>query len=119
MSNLTDTAIAKVAHEINRAFCLAIGDTSQPTWEDAPDWQKNSAIAGVKIHMLNPDLTPQESHAAWLEHKVKDGWVYGPEKDSEKKTHPCVIAYEDLPLEQKAKDYLFKQVIHSLKELEV
>jgi hypothetical protein len=28
--------IAKVAHEVNRAYCQALGDFSQPKWEDAP-----------------------------------------------------------------------------------
>lgn len=28
--------IAQVAHEINRAYCQAIGDDSQPCWNDAP-----------------------------------------------------------------------------------
>lgn len=35
---------AKTAHEVNRAYCLSIGDISQPSWEDAPDWQKKSAV---------------------------------------------------------------------------
>ena len=39
--------IAKVCHEVNRAYCMSQGDGSQPRWEDAPDWQKQSAISGV------------------------------------------------------------------------
>lgn len=44
-------AIAKRAHEVNRAYCASIGDHSQPAWEDAPQWQKDSAIAGVRAHL--------------------------------------------------------------------
>ena len=41
--------IAQVAHEINQAYCEALGDNSQTSWEDAPQWQKESAVLGVKI----------------------------------------------------------------------
>ena len=103
--------IARVAHEVNRAYCLSLGDTSQPSWEDAPDWQKTSAINGVKFHMANPDATPEQSHEKWLEEKKVTGWKWGPVKDPEKKEHPCYIQYDRLPQEQKSKDYLFRGVI--------
>lgn len=32
--------VAHVAHEVNRAYCQSLGDNSQPTWEDAPHWQR-------------------------------------------------------------------------------
>jgi len=107
--------VAKVAHEINKAFCHSINDHSQPTWKDAPQWQKDSAIAGVQFHLDNPDASPSASHESWLKQKEADGWKYGEVKDAEKKEHPCFVPYENLPVEQRCKDYLFKQVIHSLK----
>jgi len=116
---MTNEQIAKVAHEINKAFCESIGDDSQPTWEDAPDWQKESAINGVQFHIDNPDALPSNSHESWLKQKEDEGWKYGPVKDPEKKEHPCFVPYDELPVEQKSKDYLFKQVIHSLKNLDV
>jgi hypothetical protein len=108
--------VAKIAHEINKAYCHAIGDYSQPTWQDAPEWQKSSAIKGVEFHILNPDAGPDASHVSWMKQKTEEGWKYGPIKDAEKKEHPCYVPYEDLPTEQKAKDYLFKQVVTSLRE---
>ncbi len=108
--------IAQVAHEINKSFCLSIGDNSQPTWEDAPQWQKDSAIAGVEFHLQNPEAKPSQSHESWLSQKEKDGWKYGPVKNAETKEHPCFVPYEQLPIEQQSKDYLFKQVVESLKK---
>lgn len=107
-------SIARVAHEVNRAYCLSLGDFTQPLWEDAPNWQRASAMEGVKKHLQNPSMSPAESHAAWSEQKVKDGWVYGPVKDAEKKEHPCLVEYADLPAEQRAKDYLFKGVVTAI-----
>ena len=106
--------IAQVAHEVNRAYCASLGDISQPAWADVPDWQRASALAGVDMHLANPDATPEASHLSWFEQKLADGWVFGEVKDPEKKEHPCMVAYEDLPAEQKAKDYLFRGVVHVL-----
>ena len=106
--------IAQVAHEINKAFCSSIGDDSQPEWKDAPQWQKDSAIVGVQFHLDNPDASPSASHESWLKQKTEEGWKYGEVKNPETKEHPCFVSYENLPVEQRSKDYLFKQVIHSL-----
>lgn len=113
MMNLID--IAQVAHSLNKAYCESIGDISQPTWEDAPEWQKSSAINGVSFHLQNPDATPEKSHESWLDQKRAEGWKYGEVKNADTKEHPCYLPYNELPTEQKAKDYIFRQTIHSLK----
>lgn len=110
--------IAKVAHEVNRAYCFALGDTSQVAWEDAPKWQRDSAINGVNFHLANPTAGPDHSHNEWLKEKRETGWKFGPVKDAEKKEHPCFVPYEELPVEQKAKDYLFRGVVHAMAHLD-
>lgn len=117
MNALYITSVARFAHEANRAYCAAIGDTSQLPWDQAPEWQKQSAIAGVEFHLANPESTPADSHNSWLAVKREDGWVYGPVKDAEKKEHPCMVAYDELPAEQKAKDYIFLCVVRQLEPL--
>lgn len=106
--------IAKIAHNVNRGYCLSIGDNSQPTWEEAPQWQKDSAIMGVKFH-LEAERSPSDSHNSWMKQKEEEGWKYGPVKDAEKKEHPCFVPYSELPKEQQTKDYLFKAVVDSFK----
>jgi len=106
--------IAKVCHEVNRVYCSSVGDNSQVTWDQAPEWQKESARAGVQF-ALNGS-TPEGLHKAWCEFKQNDGWVFGPVKDPEKKTHPCLVDYADLPPEQKVKDYLFQAIVESFKQ---
>ena len=81
--------IARVCHEANRALCIAFGDTSQPAWNDAPEWQKESAKKGVKFHLDNPNAGP------------------------EAKTHPCMVPFHELPQEQQAKDHIFRAIVHA------
>lgn len=107
--------IARVCHEINRAYCAALGDLSQPKWEDAPEWQRESAYNGVLLHMGDPHAGPEASHKAWMAEKYAAGWKYGALKDADAKTHPCLVPFSDLPREQQAKDFLFRAVVHALK----
>jgi hypothetical protein len=34
-------------------------------------------------------------------------------KDTELKKHPCIVPFDELPEKQRAKDYIFRQIIHS------
>lgn len=105
--------IARVCHEVNRAYCSALGDLSQLPWLDAPEWQRQSAIVGVQFILNNPDASPAASHESWLAEKQRGGWKYGPIKDQDKKEHPCFVPYNDLPTEQRAKDYIFGAIVRS------
>lgn len=107
-------AIARVAHEANRAYCYTIGDYSQPPWADAPDWQKASAMQGVMAIADGVVQTPMDSHINWLETKRAGGWTHGEEKDEDAKTHPCMVPFAKLPVEQQAKDHLFFAVVTAL-----
>lgn len=111
---MTVQDIARVAHEVNRAYCQSLGDFTQPPWESAPQWQTDSAINGVEFH-LSADHPPSASHESWLKQKEAEGWKFGPVKDAEKKEHPCYVPYDQLPKEQQAKDFLFRAVVHALK----
>ena len=110
-------AIAMMCHAINAAYCQSLGDDSQPTWDDTPESHKQSLIAGVEMHLANPDATPEQSHESWYKVKEAEGWKYGEVKDMEKKEHPCFLPYDELPIEQKAKDYLFRTTVHLIKDL--
>lgn len=114
MASISRVEIARVCHEVNRAYCAAIGDASQPAWDDAPDWQRDSALAGVNHTIDNPDAKPEDSHNSWLAQKRADGWAYGEVKDADKKEHPCFVPYDELPAEQKTKDFLFQAVVRAL-----
>lgn len=107
--------IARVAHEVNRAYCVALGDLSQCVWELAPEWQRESARMGVDLH-LSGEFGPEASHISWMRQKVAEGWVYGAKKDPIAKTHHCLVPFDQLPVAQQAKDFIFRGVVHALRD---
>jgi len=43
-------------------------------------------------------------HEIWAQGRINQGWTYGKKRDDVLKHHPCLIAYEDLPEEEKVYD---------------
>lgn len=106
--------IARTCHEANRVLQLTNGeDDVSLTWNLAPEWQKESAIEGVKVALSG--ATAEELHSAWCRKKYEDGWVYGEFKDPEAKLHPCLVPYDQLPEPQRVKDYVFRAIVKSFK----
>ena len=61
------------------------------------------------IHLpeeLNPlvEQMAKNVHEVWAAGRIADGWTYGEKRDDMLKQHPCLIAYEDLPEEEKVYD---------------
>lgn len=102
---------ARICHDANRAICTINGDFSQPTWEDAPEWQKASAMDGVRFHIDNRHADGRQSHDRWMEVKLRDGWRYGPTKDAATKEHPCLLPYHALPQHERVKDDVFRAIV--------
>lgn len=105
--------IAQVVHEANRAYCRTIGDYSQPLWDEAPEWQRASAISGVEGIVTGRITRPEESHEGWLAEKKRNGWKYGEVKDADKKEHPCFVPYAELPASQQVKDAIFFAIVRA------
>lgn len=105
--------IARIVHEANRAYCVTLGDNSQVSFDDAPDWQRSSAEDGVKGIIEGRITKPSQSHESWLAEKERTGWKYGPVKDADKKEHPCYVPYEQLPPEQQVKDAIFFAIVRA------
>lgn len=52
-------------------------------------------------------------HEVWSRGRMEDGWVYGPERDDNLKTHPCLIPYGEL--DEKEKEYDRSTALNTLK----
>lgn len=115
----TAEEVARICHEAVRELCDVISDPALPAWQDAPEWQRQSAINGVWFHASNPDARPEDSHENWRREKLATGWTWGPIKDAERRQHPCMVPYEDLPAAQRAKDMVFSAIAKSLRPLTI
>lgn len=64
---------------------------------------------------LNPlvEQMAKNVHEVWAARRIADGWTYGEKRDDEKKTHPCLVPYEELP--ESEKEYDRKTAIGTLK----
>jgi hypothetical protein len=122
--------IAHACHERNRMYCMLRGEENvAPVWEEYSEENRAVTENGVKFtlkklrenelrpypHTMN-DLIPiqaRDNHENWLRDKLDSGWVYGNIKSFDKKTHPCMVPYDQLPQSQKIKDMLFiSEVAH-------
>jgi len=107
--------IAIMCHQANKEWCLLNGDDTQKDWIEAEEWQRESAIKGVEFRLANPHALCDAQHNAWMKDKINFGWVYGEIKDAERKTHPCILPFEQLPEFQQKKDKLFQAIVDALK----
>ena len=47
------------------------------------------------------ELLARNAHEVWAQSRLADGWRWGPERNDERKEHPCLISYEELPESEK------------------
>lgn len=46
----------------------------------------------------------ENAHEVWAQKRMAEGWRYGPRRDEDKKTHPSLVPYKDLPESEKEYD---------------
>ena len=50
------------------------------------------------------ELMAKNVHEVWAQNRIKQGWRWGVERSDSLKTHPCLVAYEELPEEEREYD---------------
>ncbi len=61
-------------------------------------------------HIDLGELTPlmealsKNAHEIWARERMRDGWTFGPTRNDQRKEHPCLISYEDLPESERVYD---------------
>lgn len=50
------------------------------------------------------ELLAKNTHEVWAQQRLSEGWKYGAERNDTEKLHPCLVAYEDLPENEKEYD---------------
>ncbi len=97
--------ICRFIHQCHVSFCLGAG---QPYKAEPTEEELRSIRVGVEFLIAKPEAPLRAQHDLWMETRKADGWVYGPVKDAETKTHPDLVDYEELPAVERAKDLNFQ-----------
>lgn len=76
------------------------GDTPAP-YMPAPRDTSGVRLTG-EMSALTEELA-KNTHEVWAAQRIVEGWRYGPCRDEERREHPGLVPYEDLP--DSEKDY--------------
>ena len=138
---IVQSELDRRAIALHKMYCQRTD--SNTSWEELSSFLKASNRASadhmpVKIRLLLNDdieeMTPEacqraaaawqatrdpepfrrNEHERWMRFHLLYNWRYGPEKDSLKRTHPCIIPYDSLSQEEREKDDSAWQQIGSL-----
>lgn len=60
---------------------------------------------GSELEQLT-ELLAANAHDIWAKQRLQDGWKYGPVRDDVRKSHPCLVPYDQLPESEKEYDRL-------------
>ncbi len=114
----TDTArleaISATVHAALRSWAAAHGQHDIPPWEEAPDWMRQSTRESVRHALEHPASDARAQHEQWLAQKAREGWRYGLVKDSQAKTHPLMVPYDQLPDWERRKDAIINALARAL-----
>jgi hypothetical protein len=112
MHRFDEEFVADITHAATLAFQGRVGDPcpGQP-WFAETDEQRQSVIDGVRKARMG--TTAEKSHENWVRFKLEHGWTLG-EKDPQRKTHPNLVPYAELPYDEKVKDQLFLAIVTAL-----
>lgn len=105
----------RAAYEASRAWCHSIGDDSHKPFDDLSTAEK-APIRESVIGILQGNI-PEQIHEDWRRRKIADGWSYGSEKDEERRSHPALLPYAELPLEQRVKNDIWRGVTQLMQAL--
>ena len=61
------------------------------------------------------EKTAENLHDVWARKRMDEGWSWGPERNDQKRTTPCLVPYGDLP--ESEKDYDRSMAVETIKTL--
>lgn len=112
LTDLTDTDLARVIHEANRGLNIALGTIHQDDPFDVIEPEHKDAIVD-RVRAIRMGLPPGEVHQRYVDYWTSRGWAFGP-KDPEKKTHPSLRRYENLPVRERQKVLMACRIVYTL-----
>jgi hypothetical protein len=69
-----------------------------------PEPRDTSSVEITPDVVALTELLARNTHENWAHERLSHGWRWGPARDDEKKEHPCLVPYDELPEEEKEYD---------------
>lgn len=79
-----------------------------------PEEPSRKAHMSVRKILNDPEYSPEQAHAAWVENRTELGWTYKNVLSEEKKTHPLVTSYDKIQKKYRIRDALFFSMVRKL-----
>ncbi len=99
---LDNPDLARICHEAHLALRIGLDDSADDVhWDALPQERKDVVVNQVKL--IREGKSPAEVHQAWIDHQLAHGWRYGTSRNRIQKTHPNLVPYEKLSVEEQAK----------------
>lgn len=108
-----DVRRAIFVYEAARLQAIAVDAPVVPElWPERDDAFRDQFVLYVKKLCHADELpTPEEAHDSWWRAYEVMGWTYGLVRDTEKKTHPDMVAFGDLEQREQDKDAVFLALV--------
>ena len=109
--------VARIIHSLVREYNFLVYGENYPNsakWKDLSEEFTISLKNAIINESNRPSISNQLSHSRWMRDRKNQGWKYSEVLDREKKLHPNLVPYKDLPNSEKFKDFLFKNLVKYL-----
>ncbi len=100
---------AEFVYDAARLAAIAADAPIVPEPWDMREQPFRDQFLDVIEKQCGPDRSssPEELHESWVQAYIDMGWNYGEVRDTEKKTHPDMVPYENLGQLEQDKDAVF------------
>lgn len=87
-------------------------------WEKRDDKFRKQFVEIIEKYLSQDKLpTPEEVHDSWMQSYLDMGWKYGKTRDVDKKTHPDMLPFYELPQDERDKDAIFLAIVWAIKNI--
>jgi hypothetical protein len=82
-------------------------------YEPKPIPAEHIALSDEILELI--EFLAENAHDIWAAGRLRDGWVFGPDRDDAERRHPCLVPYAQLP--DREKDYDRAMVVGSVRAI--
>lgn len=103
---------ARAAYTAQQTYLASRGE-DVPVWDAAEQGRRAAAFQSALSIIQNNFKDAGIAHSLTVNAMKQDGWVAGPVPDASHKTHPDLVAWDELPEWKRLRSELFFNVVRS------